>query len=541
MAQWENIYLSKLKNVLFGREQSVDCKDASSMPKPKTVMCYICGREFSSHSISVHERQCAKRWEMAKQKEKDEAKQQQKRKTSHEPRKRRVLPDLPTFNRQQSLSLDDIRDSSYTSISVNRPSTVTDRDFEQGQRLLKERSKSLATTTPLLRPETATLSGNLSDSSSEHNTLERLEVQSHSSTEQNTSDEDDIDKCSEATYTISKETDDGTCTRPGRAKYPTSNFQNREGSPESLSGSSDSQENAESGKERPVSDDARFSFSSNPNMKVCYICGREYGSKSLKIHEPQCLKKWRLANPKRSRSPCGRQNGLSKASSVSSLTSHDVSLQTPQKNTTLALSPVLKQSKPRSASCDNLFDSSLNKRRPSTGSHQVSKMVLCYICGKQFTMHSLPIHEKQCLKKWEAQKKSEAAEKLLKEKQAKKRNSIHLPVTIKIDHAEENNNKDIHVPQRSGSYGDLLSPEFARNNNEESSSADQPQEKESFTPSKPALVVCYLCGREYGSASISIHEKQCLKRWQTKEARKAKETLKSKEKQSRPKPRSFVL
>ena len=507
------------------------------MPKPTTVMCYICGREFSSHSISVHERQCAKKWEMTKQKEKEESKQQQKRKTSYEPRKRRVLPDLPAMDKQQSLSLDDIRGSSKT---LNRPSTVTIRDLTQGQRLLKERSKSLATTTPLLRPDTATLSGNVSDSSSEHNTLDRLEVQSHSSTEQNTSDDDDIDKCSEATYTISKESDDTTCTRTGRSKYPTSHYQNRDGSPsESLSASSDLQENAESGKERLASD-TRFSSSSNPNLKVCYICGREYGSKSLKIHEPQCLKKWRLANPKRSRSPCGRQlNGLSKASSVSSLTSQDVNLQSPQKNTTIASSPALKHSKPRSASCDNILDTSnFNKRRPSAGSHPISKMVLCYICGKQFTMHSLPIHEKQCLKKWEAQKKSEAAEKLFKEKQSKKRNSIHLPVTIKIDQAEENNNTDIQVPQRSGSYGDLLSPDFATLNNED----DQPQEEESLTPRKPALVVCYLCGREYGSASISIHEKQCLKRWQAKEARKAKETSKSKEKQmgSKPKPRPFV-
>ncbi|ROT64827.1 Zinc finger protein [Penaeus vannamei] len=29
---------------------------------------------------------------------------------------------------------------------------------------------------------------------------------------------------------------------------------------------------------------------------VCYICGREFGSSSIKIHEPQCLKKWRIQN-----------------------------------------------------------------------------------------------------------------------------------------------------------------------------------------------------------------------------------------------------
>lgn len=29
---------------------------------------------------------------------------------------------------------------------------------------------------------------------------------------------------------------------------------------------------------------------------VCYICGREFGTVSIGIHEPQCLKKWRLEN-----------------------------------------------------------------------------------------------------------------------------------------------------------------------------------------------------------------------------------------------------
>ncbi|EDV21113.1 expressed hypothetical protein [Trichoplax adhaerens] len=29
---------------------------------------------------------------------------------------------------------------------------------------------------------------------------------------------------------------------------------------------------------------------------ICYICGRKYGSASIKIHEPQCLKKWQSDN-----------------------------------------------------------------------------------------------------------------------------------------------------------------------------------------------------------------------------------------------------
>ena len=43
-----------------------------------------------------------------------------------------------------------------------------------------------------------------------------------------------------------------------------------------------------------------------PPTVVCYICGREYGTKSIAIHEPQCLKKWHNENnslPKELRRP----------------------------------------------------------------------------------------------------------------------------------------------------------------------------------------------------------------------------------------------
>lgn len=43
-----------------------------------------------------------------------------------------------------------------------------------------------------------------------------------------------------------------------------------------------------------------------PPTVICYICGREYGTKSIAIHEPQCLKKWHNENnllPKELRRP----------------------------------------------------------------------------------------------------------------------------------------------------------------------------------------------------------------------------------------------
>jgi hypothetical protein len=36
----------------------------------------------------------------------------------------------------------------------------------------------------------------------------------------------------------------------------------------------------------------------------------------------------------------------------------------------------------------------------------------------------------------------------------------------------------------------------------------------------PIAVMCQICGREFGTMSLSIHQKQCTKRWEDEEARK---------------------
>jgi len=49
-----------------------------------------------------------------------------------------------------------------------------------------------------------------------------------------------------------------------------------------------------------------------PPTKVCYICQRKFGSLSIAIHEPQCLKKWQTENrklPISERKPLPRKRG----------------------------------------------------------------------------------------------------------------------------------------------------------------------------------------------------------------------------------------
>lgn len=39
---------------------------------------------------------------------------------------------------------------------------------------------------------------------------------------------------------------------------------------------------------------------------------------------------------------------------------------------------------------------------------------------------------------------------------------------------------------------------------------------------KPRGVMCYLCGKEYGTTSIDIHLKTCKRKWEEEEAKKPK-------------------
>lgn len=67
-------------------------------------------------------------------------------------------------------------------------------------------------------------------------------------------------------------------------------FQNKHHTPEYQS--------ASSSQTAPMTDSTPSTPSSSgrPSAIECYICGKLFGSKSIKIHEKQCLKKWNVEN-----------------------------------------------------------------------------------------------------------------------------------------------------------------------------------------------------------------------------------------------------
>ncbi|XP_035292520.1 zinc finger protein 474 [Cricetulus griseus] len=91
-----------------------------------------------------------------------------------------------------------------------------------------------------------------------------------------------------------------------------------------------------------------------PPTIVCYICGREYGTKSISIHEPQCLKKWHNQN---------------------SLLPRELRRPEPKKPEVRTITAALNEAAWTSAQ---------------------SQLVPCDVCGRTFLPDRLIVHQRSC-------------------------------------------------------------------------------------------------------------------------------------------------
>ncbi|KAK6492751.1 zinc finger protein 474-like isoform X2, partial [Huso huso] len=98
-----------------------------------------------------------------------------------------------------------------------------------------------------------------------------------------------------------------------------------------------------------------------PATVVCYICGREFGSKSISIHEPQCLKKWHIEN---SQLPKSLQRTEPKKPEVSVVTA------------------------------TGFYD--LEAQNQAAWQNAQAQLVPCDICGRTFLPDRLTVHQRSC-------------------------------------------------------------------------------------------------------------------------------------------------
>ncbi|XP_066262351.1 zinc finger protein 474-like isoform X1 [Euwallacea similis] len=243
---------------------------------------------------------------------------------------------------------------------------------------------------------------------------------------------------------------------------------------------------------------------------TCYICGREFGTASLPLHEPKCIQKWKRENANlppnlRRKLPIKPEGNISQKEWNQLAWEASQAALVPCGNCGRTFLPdrlVVHQRSckaplnhpKKSSSNDTLYSSSsspmsLNSDRAlaSTPSKpQQPPSLECYICGKMFGTHSIKIHERQCLKKWHVENESLPYD-------------MRSPAPLR--------------PAKSVSQKSLVhtSPEPI----EHSTRASPKSDKDDRPASGPRshMLPCYLCGRLFSISSIYIHEPQCLKKW----------------------------
>ncbi|XP_028661829.1 zinc finger protein 474-like isoform X1 [Erpetoichthys calabaricus] len=301
-----------------------------------------------------------------------------------------------------------------------------------------------------------------------------------------------------------------------------------------------------------------------PGFRVCYICGREFGSKSIDIHEPKCLEKWQTENEKlppnlRRKAP-HKPEAQSESCNIKAL--NEAAWQSSQaqlipcENCGRTFLPDRLPVHQRSCKNKAGFKSSSSgspmaaqngstsmQSRESVGKNhsqpvQKPRFLICYICGREFGAASLPIHEPKCLEKWQTEN-DKLPKKLRRPMPQKlsvaqnggtsveKQNAAALE-SFKSQLSPCPNCSRTFAPDRllvhlrscKSKSGSLSLKTVSLNNGVASTNStmtlqktDQGPHEKTTSVTRPRTVICYICGREFGTKSIDIHEPQCLKKW----------------------------
>ncbi|XP_055980817.1 zinc finger protein 474-like [Sorex fumeus] len=289
-----------------------------------------------------------------------------------------------------------------------------------------------------------------------------------------------------------------------------------------------------------------------PAFRICYICGREFGSLSLAIHEPQCLAKWRIENnklPKHLRRPEPSKIQPLNGSGVYNLAeANEAAFQSSQAQLLLCefcgrtflpdrLLVHQRSCKPTDdrlrASNASYSDESVGLEKVPSGIPARPRTLICYICGREFGTRSLPIHETKCLEKWKVEndRLPRAFRKPLPQKpqplppRQSTQESPSQAQQVSCPNCNQTFARDrLLIHQRSCRVQLHQSKVVNLTGNRQGlkESTNSKQKRNMVTPTgsdkpimirRPPTVVCYICGREYGTKSIAIHEPQCLKKW----------------------------
>ncbi|XP_006812092.1 zinc finger protein 474-like [Saccoglossus kowalevskii] len=447
--------------------------------RPPTVICYICGREFGTKSIDIHEPQCLKKWNA-------ENKNLPKQNRRPVPQKPQILPGIDKANANNDRER--FNQAAYQSSQLQLvPCKHCGRTFFS-DRLPKHENYCKPASE---RPKTATLS-----QPSSVTVAKKSSVTIDSNASQN------------STQSPKQQVSMGHVQGPLKKSTPKIH--------------------------------ARVPGQKPPSI-LCYICGREFGTKSIAIHEPQCLEKWKVQQkqlPKAMRRPLPQKPQV--VGGTGSFEYNEAADQaylqqlSPCPNCARTFLPDrlqvhMRSCRPKGGAAAPRPQENGTAERPKTVTLKSAgtgkpPTVICYICSREFGSKSIAIHEPQCLEKWKAENN-----------QLPKEQRRPLPKKPEMFAGGKASVQDMNEAAWKASQGNLspcpncgrtfqpsrlpvhrriCKPKNGRGmaKTEQQAQQSTPVARASV-PVRPRTVVCYICGREFGTKSISIHEPQCMKKW----------------------------
>jgi len=277
------------------------------------------------------------------------------------------------------------------------------------------------------------------------------------------------------------------------------------------------------------------------NYFPCQTCGRKFPEDRLEIHLRGCKPK------------SGWQNVLStkttgnKLNKSTELTSSNTAPKTPKKISNETKIPkIIKQQNTESN----------NNNTGLMGFGQKPNFLICFLCGREFGKYSIEIHIKACIEK-QSDGDPKSFEKSTKSK--KKDNlDIKYPEELEQIFAKLDMNEEVTVNEILN-YNQVANQLFRDNTMkpcpmcnrkflpdrlevhlrsckpkvQSSSTSDSAAfYKRAVSPnivSRPKMLVCPLCGREFGTLSLPIHMKTCKEKFELEQQRLPKNQRRSAE------------
>jgi ribosomal protein L32 len=380
--------------------------------RPTTVICYICGREFGSKSISIHEPQCMKKWHA----ENDRLPKNQRRPA---PVKPDILPSL-TGGANDAQRFNELAWQAAQSNLVE--CSNCGRTFQPDRLPVHQRScKPGKVLTPLKK-------GGAKENDPGVANREATSI---------------LDQPKVLKKTINPDLAGNSSTPAGKGGVTPRGGGNNINTPRDTGKLPQRTHRPAPGVQKEGTFTAPEQKGSPPKAAppaprfvLCYICGRQFGSKSIDIHEPQCLEKWKIENsklPREQRRPLPKKPDVVTAGGKYDYNAmNEAAWQSSQANLVPCphcgrtfnpdrLQVHLKACKPKGGAAaggtsygggasggESTFGGGITGSTMSTGggkpkAQQGPRTVVCYICGREFGSKSLPIHEPQCLEKWKVQ------------------------------------------------------------------------------------------------------------------------------------------